>query len=362
MQCKKYIPVLITLLLLVTSCIKQVKVQTRNAPPILVVEGGITTDTVPYTVKLSYSGTLRAANDIPVEQLEENARVTIADDEGNATALAYRDSGIYQTTDPDYIGRVGRSYHVIIELKDGRKFISAPEKVNPAVSFNNLSVHFVQDFNLDYPAYMTMTIDTKDPAEQENYYKWDLYSWTPRKTKGVPCGFGCILYEYCFQKIVDPGVRILADAVINGNEINNNQVGKSYIYWYGKHYIDVGQSSISREYYQFLERYQEQLTRTGSILDPLPASIKGNVFNAVDSGDFALGYFSASAVTHKRAILVPFNITQYLLDISAVNFIPDRSVACFEYFANSLVYDAPPAEQNPAPPGWENAERIEVHW
>jgi len=362
MRCNKYIPVLIALLVLVASCIKQVKVQMRNAAPILVVEGGITTDSVPYKVRLSYSGSLRAADDIPVEQLEENARVTIMDDEGNATVLSHIDSGIYQTTNPAYVGRVGRSYHTIIELKDGRKFISAPEKINPPVAFNNLSVHFVQDFNLDHPAYMTMTIDTKDPADKENYYKWDLYSWTPRKTNGVPCGFGCLLYEYCFQKIVDPDVRILSDASINGNEIRNNKIGKSYIYWYGKHYVDIAQSSITREYYQFLERYQEQLTRTGSILDPLPASIKGNVYNASDSTDFALGYFSASSVTHKRVILVPFNITQYLLDISAVHFIPDKSVACFEYFSNSLAYDAPPAEQNPAPPGWENAERVEVHW
>lgn len=362
MQPKNTIPTLIFLLFFFTACIKQVQVQTRNAPPVLVVEGAITTDSLPYTVKLSYSGKLRAANDIPVESIEKDALVTITDDQGHATSLTYRDSGIYQTTDPGYIGQVGRSYHVTIELSDGKKYVSAPEKISPAVPFENTMVRFVEDFNLDFPAYLTVSIDTKDPVEQENYYKWDFYSWTPMKTKGVPCGFGCVLYEYCFQKIFDPDLRILSDAAINGNTISNQRIGKSYIYWYGKHYIDIGQLSITKAYYQFLEKYNEQVTRTGSVLDPLPASIKGNVYNSADENDFALGYFSASSATHKRAVIVPFNITEYLLNISAVHFIPDKSVACFEYYHNSLFYSPPPADQNPPPPGWENAERIEVHW
>jgi hypothetical protein len=86
------------------------------------------------------------------------------------------------------------------------------------------------------------------------------------------------------------------------------------------------------------------------------------MYNASDPSDFALGYFSASAAVHKRAILIPFNVTQYLLDISAVQFIPDGSQVCFDYFPNALSYASPPADQYPPPPGWENAERIEVHW
>lgn len=345
------------------SCIKQVDVPLRNEDPILVVEGNITTDTVPYTVKLTYSGPLTLATEIPENYLEENAVVNISDDQGNTTSLAYTGSqGIYQTTDPAYIGQAGRSYHVTIVLPGGKKFISKPEKIPPPVSISNVSVEFKSDFDFTHPSYLAVYADIDDPIGEENYYKWNFYSYIMRQTHGIPCGFGCIMYEYCFQRITDNKTRIYSDQAINGNKISHQLMGYSYIYAFGKHYVDVSQLSLTREAYQFWQRYNEQQTRTGSILDPLPASIKGNVYNESNADEFALGYFSASSLTRNRIVLVPFGITRYLLDISAVSFIPDKSIACFDYYPNTLSYPPPPADQYPPPPGWENAERKEINF
>jgi hypothetical protein len=66
------------------------------------------------------------------------------------------------------------------------------------------------------------------------------------------------------------------------------------------HLVEVSQYSLTREAYRFWERYEEQRIRTGSILDPLPEPIEGNVYNVNDQNDIALGYFSASSVTTKR--------------------------------------------------------------
>lgn len=342
------------------GCIKKIDVKTRNEKPILVVEGSVTTDTVPYQVKLSYSGPFTKGNEIPEEFLEKNAEVTITDDLGKATALEYKDQGIYETVDPNYIGKPGRSYSMMAVLKDGRKYVSAPEKINSPVPIDNINIVF--NSYTPTPTTLGVHVDINDPAEEENYYKWSFYSWVPRKTNGIPCGFGCIKYEYCFQKFEDQEFRILSDAAINGNKIKNLLIGNSPIYWYGRHYIDIRQYSISRENYQFSQQFHEQQTRTGSILDPLPASIKGNIYNAADTNDFALGYFSASSVTHIRAVLVPYNITPFLLAVSAVIFIPDGYRNCITIFPNTLFYPSAPATQNPPPQGWENAEVIEVRW
>ena len=350
------------MILFFASCIKQVDVATRNVKPILVVEGSITTDTVPYTVKLTYSGKLSSATDIPDESLEKDAVVTITDDLGNATLLTYMGAGNYQTTDTNYIGQVGRSYHVNVKLTDGKTFVSIPEKIGSPVPVANINVSFASHFSIYYPSRLNISIDVQDPPDQENYYKWDFYSWILRQTNGVPCGFGCLMYEYCYQKHIDKEVRLLSDNSINGNKILNQEVGYSYIYTFGDHFIDISQTSLTREAYQFWQRYNEQLTRTGSILDPLPASIRGNVYNETDPDDFALGYFFASSITHRRAVLVPYSITQYWLGQSAAQFIPPGSVACFDFFPDALFYPPPPAKQYPAPAGWENAEKIKVYW
>ncbi|MEP7107799.1 MAG: DUF4249 domain-containing protein [Ferruginibacter sp.] len=344
------------------ACIKQVDVVTRREKPILVVEGSITTDTVPYTVKLTYSGPITSSEDIPDQYLEKNATVTITDDLGNEVALAYTNQGVYETTDPAYIGKVGRSYSVTVTLNNGKKYISTPEKLKPPVPVSSVNVTFVNKFDFNFPTYMNVSVDTKDPAQEENYYRWTFYNWTGRQSKGVGCGFGCIMYEFCYQKFVDNNVRILSDVSINGNEIKNQIVGRCYIYTYLNPFIDIGQISMTRESFQFWKRYQDQLTRTDGILDPLPAAIKGNVYNASDIADFALGYFSAYPVTHKKVVLIPYSITPYLLELSATQFIPPKSQACFDFFPNSLFYPSPPARQYPPPPGWENAEEIKVYW
>jgi len=86
------------------------------------------------------------------------------------------------------------------------------------------------------------------------------------------------------------------------------------------------------------------------------------VYNSSDPADIALGYFSASSVTHKRAVLIPYSITQFFLNISAVSFIPEESVICFEKFPDTQPYPRPPADPYPPPPGWEQADRVKVYW
>jgi hypothetical protein len=362
MQLKQTIILLVFVIFWGPGCIKKIDVETRYEKPILVVEGAISTDTVAYTVALTYTRPVTPGNKIPDEYLEKNATVSIVDDQANATILSYTGDGIYTTTDRNYIGKVGRSYSVNIVLKNGKKYTSVPEKIPPAVPVDKASIEFDPRFNFDIPTTFKVYIDVSDPADQENYYKWVFASYLPRKTNGVPCGGFCVFGEYCYQRITNTDLQVYADAAINGNKIKNRLVGISPIYWYGDHYIDIMQYSISRDDYQFAVKLNEQQTRTGSILDPLPATIKGNVRNAADENDAALGYFSASSVTHKLVTLVPYNITQYQLDMSAQIFVPDGPHICFEYFPDALPYLRPPARQNPPPPGWSNAEIIEVHW
>ena len=170
------------------------------------------------------------------------------------------------------------------------------------------------------------------------------------------------MYQYCYQQFIDREVRILSDADINGNEIKEQKVGYCYIYTYLNPFIDIAQYSLTKQAYQFWEAYQAQQTRTGSTLDPLPAAIRGNVYNTANPDDYALGYFSAASVRHRKVELIPYSITDYLLMLSAKEFIPMKSVACFDYFENTLKYAPPPAPQYPPPPGWENAEQIKVYW
>ena len=344
------------------SCIKEVQVDLRNVKPILVVEGSVSTDSVPYEVRVTYSGMIELVSEIPEENLVKDALVQIKDDVGNSTTLSYTNNGYYITTDSSFVGVTGRTYHVEVTLKDGKKYISLPEKMQNPVPIDSVNVKFINDFNLEHPTYLRAYVNTSDPGNEENFYKWEFVNYTRRQTPGVGCGFGCIMFEYCFQYYKGAELNILSDASINGKDILGQGVGNSFIFAYGNHYFDISQVSLTREAYQFWNMYLQQNSRTGDILDPLPATIRGNIVNAADANEYALGYFSARAITHKKMEIVPFNITEYLLTISAVSFRPTQFIACFDYYPNTLSYPPPPADQVPPPPGFENAETLYVYW
>ncbi len=358
---RRYISFLLLIALSGTSCIKEVKVPLRFVPGRLVVEGIISTDPGPHSIRLSMSGDIGSGLQVPEENLVKDAQVLIRDDQGKVINLTHTGSGIYQT-DSSVLGEVGRTYTADITLTDGKKYVSKPEKIAPIVPIDSFQIRFLPDFSPTYPSYLRTYIYTSDPPDQENYYKWEFYSYTRRRTLGVGCGFGCVMLEYCLQRISDNELQILADGPINGNDIVNQGIGNSYIFSYGSHFFDIAQASITREAYQYLQLYKEQSSRTGSVLDPLPASIRGNIVSADNPEEFALGFFSARSIIHKKVIVIPHGITQYLLDISADAFFLKKSIPCYDAYPNTLYYDPPPADQVPPPPAWNNADTVRVYW
>ncbi|WP_336517314.1 DUF4249 domain-containing protein [Pollutibacter soli] len=345
-----------------TSCIKDVEVPLRFEGERLVVEGQISNEPGPYNIRLTLSGAVAAGTAVPEEKQVTDAQVSVRDDQGKIIPFVHTGSGFYQSDDPSFIGEVGRSYSADIRLADGRNFISLPEKILTPVQMDSFQIRFVPDYNRFHPAYFRTYIYTTDPADQENYYKWEAYGYTRRKTLGVGCGFYCIMFDKCLQYRTDNEMSIMSDADINGGRIIDKGISNSYIFDYGTHFIDFSQLSISKSYFQFLQQYVDQVARTGSIFDPLPASIKGNIVNAANQNEYALGYFSARSAVHKKVIITPYYITEYLLDVSANAFFERVSQPCFDVYPDAVRYDPPPAPQVPPPPGWENADSVRVNF
>ena len=344
---------LVACMLLFVSCIKEIKVPVRSVAPKLVVEGSITTDSVPYRVKLSFSGPYVSGISIPDSLIVEDATVIVSENTGRETLLTHVGNGVYETNDVAFVGISGRSYQVHITLSDGREYLSQPEVLPSPVPVERVSkVEFDFHYDFNKPTDFKIFVDVNDPAGEENFYKWTAISWVPRLATGVPCGNYCIKWQYCHQLTERNYLHFISDASVNGNIVREQLVYRSPIYYFGRHYVDISQLTITREAYQFWKRFNDQENKSGSILDPLPAPIEGNIYNANNPDDLALGFFSASAVSHKKVILIPYNVTQFLLDVTAKHFIGEGG--CHLIYPNAIEF--------PPPGGWENAETIEVHW
>ncbi len=83
-----------------------------------------------------------------------------------------------------------------------------------------------------------------------------------------------------------------------------------------KYYFEVKQYSLTPKSYNFWRLVTSQVTGTGSIQDPPPAVIPGNIFNVDDSNEVVVGYFGASAVSKKAIFFypkdIPFSVPQFV--------------------------------------------------
>ena len=344
-------------------CVRRISPPIREGTQLLVVEGLITTDSISYGVKLSYTGNfLNASTRIDSNQnFINDARVVIKDDQGDSVLCGLISPGTYQTNDSSFVGIAGRSYTLEIYLSNGKTYISTPEKINPVAPMDSITVAYDSTVITDIrPMQFIVSANTRDPAGIPNYYRWTASGYIPRKSWGFypvfgfpPCNdaFSCTYLAECEQLLADNQINILSDQYSDGREIIQ-PVFYSPIYWFGKHFIEVKQYSINKDLYMFWQQYLQQTNRTGSILDPLPASLIGNIHNAADSSDFALGYFEASAVFSKKIIIVPFFLQEYYLESIEGEYTPKGD--CNLVFPNSLADDA-------SPQGWDNAEEIDIH-
>lgn len=286
------------------SCIEKVELPYRNLEPVLVVDGGVTNGKPPYTLKLSYTGNFVAGNLITSNLAVNGARVYLYDNLGDSTRFVQNvfQPALYQT-DLSFQCKTGRSYWLKIQTPDGKIYQSTPQLMREVAPIEEIYADLTTNFIRVY-------VDSQDPANSVDFYRWSGVSITLKNTQsgtpGSTCNYSCWAYNS------SSSANILEDTYINGKKIINRLAFYSPITKdvpLALHYIEVRQEAISKEAYSYWLQYQEQRTRTGSIFDPLPSTIVGNMVNVNDSKESALGFFNVASISTKRLLADPAKLT-----------------------------------------------------
>lgn len=282
----------------------------------MVVDGEITNEPGPYTVRISRSFAIGNFNNL----LVEGAEVTITDQNGNQVLLTEQSPGKYQTKPSDLIGREGSTYILHIQLPDGTEYESLPETLHPTPPIDSIhyelkeGVEFLGDFTENTFTYFQMYVNLTDPPGRENFYRWestrvmefesDLPTYPPEidpPPDPPECCYLCYLYNYDQSNIA-----IASDRFADGQEMKNipvTRIGNGYENIFS---FRLRQYSLTARAYDFFSRIKSQQENTGSIFDTPPGSIRGNIVNVDDSREQVLGYFSASAVARKTIVVPRF--------------------------------------------------------
>ncbi|AUD04170.1 DUF4249 domain-containing protein [Spirosoma pollinicola] len=308
-----YQGIALSFLLGLLSCVEEINLPIRQIEPRLVVEGLITTDPPPYAVKLTFTGQFSSLSQLPEGLTVNGAVVTVSDDQGRTVRLkpdpltpAY-----YYLRDSTFRGQPGRSYILRVKLEDGRTFVSKPERIPDVPPIDRLDAAYQRaPAGPPSPDTYTVLLDTQDPPTPGNYYRWSAYAYVPCWAGGVPTTFAGVTLNTTFGAVYGPLTDVGSDALVNGNRISRRPVLTLPVYTLGRRYVEVQQYSLTQAAYQYWTLFEQQRTRTGSLFDPQPASIEGNVRLQSDTTKLALGYFGASAVSRRR-LIIPSDTINY---------------------------------------------------
>lgn len=306
----KWSSLLLFFILIVVSCIDPINLKIEGGDGVLVVDGLITNQPGPYVVKLSRSISYNSSEVLRVYSVPEpGAQVKISDNHGNVEVLEETAPGSYRTKTIQ--GIVGNSYTLSIVTSTGSKYTSLEETLLPVPQVKELVYDYViyerliTNANGDARPFRTESFEiyavTSDPLESGNNYRWqvdgifEFFSLTDFPDR-----------KQCWAPLtrLESKIEIASDQSFNGNEFKQFVA----IVQYDRptdFLVKVRQQSLTSRAYAFWESQRDQQINTGSIFDPPPTSISGNIVSE-NSEEMVLGYFGASAIAKKDLLIDRF--------------------------------------------------------
>lgn len=297
---------------LVLSCVTEFQPDRVSITPSLIVEGMITNQAGPYTVKLTRTSDYSYA---ALNLLETGATVTIADNQGNQEVLKEQTGGgVYKTSATGIQGVVGRAYTLTIKTKSGEQYVSDAEVLKAAPPIDRIYYEYEYDAGATDNGKANgwnIYIDTKDPETTGDYYRWvwTHYEFTDycatnyvknaNYLMGLPCCSNCWNISKCYSNCIN----IMSDVAINGNNISRQFMERVPYDASTKYYVEIAQQSISPGVYAFFKTAQQQVLNTGGLFDSAPASIGGNIHPTGTTTLAAYGYFGAIGLSEGYIIV-----------------------------------------------------------
>lgn len=325
---------LLAFLFFLYGCIDPVNIAlSPNSLP-LIIEGGVTDDPGPYTVKITQAypiGPYYTTKNV------EGAEVMIKDDLGMVDTLYENTAGVYKTKSLQ--GSIGRTYRLMGTTIEGKEFQSSPETMMPAGSVDSIYFNFVVKETVEaIPVRgFDVYINSSSGAGSANRIRWKFTGTYQIETNPglLASAPGVIDPENpippslpaCYS--VEPQnctccicwISEFENAPILSNESfaaagHNNHVFVAFVFvnavtFQDKYHIEVEQRELSKPVFDFYKGVRDQIENGASLFQPPFFGLQGNI-QPVDSKDQIIGIFSASAVARKSIFIFKSSVPFYI--------------------------------------------------
>ncbi len=269
------LPALLSVFLI--SCEDPIDVELEEGPVQLVVDGEVTT-IIPVRVRLS---TTAAYFNTAATPVVSNASVRLLED-GNTVDVLIENDTVPGQYIGSYVGEVGKTYQIEIDIPDGEAFEastwkSRPETLRPIFELDSIYTTLFQQPPLPFGNYLNFRVQSDFVFPQNTAYRI-------RRKLNDSLFFQDFLFANTLEDLLSFQFRPVINSLLDSGDV-----------------VDLQFSSLSLRYREFLQVLAEQIN-PGGLFAPPPAPIRGNVQEQGGDERVALGYFNASALLRVRYI------------------------------------------------------------
>jgi len=310
----------VCLAVMMWACIEPFEPEVKAYEETLVVDGLLTDSDQPAVVSLSRS----FAFDEESAQAVFGASVQIEEEGGTTIELMERDSGQYISDPGLFRGQAGKRYRLLLRLRDQSRYESDWELLKPGPPVGEISwieEERIPDDPNGFPIKgLKFMVTSEDKEGNTQFYRWtweETYEYVNPKPPFIEvefpgddpdsAQFRAIPQEEfagfrCYRSLASSRILISDTEGLSRDRVDDfpiHFVDLSTPRLYTRYSLLVRQFALSRDYFRFLEKIEQINQSNGSLFDPIPDEVLGNV-RSVDGNQPVLGYFGVAGQTSKR--------------------------------------------------------------
>lgn len=256
------------------------------------------------TIQLSRSQNL---TDPKAPTAETGATVTIESARNAVSALREASAGVYSLSGVTPLS--GETYRLHVRTAKGVNYYSEYVPVVTTPPIDSISWRAENDG-------VQINVNTHDLQNQTHYYRWEYdETWaytaayyssyeyiasTKKIVNRTDDIFHCWGSSSSTNIMTNSTVRLSRDVV---SQFPLTTIAGSSIKFQSKYSILVRQYALSQAGYEYYDQLAKITQNVGSIFDPQPSQITGNIHSATNSTELVLGFFRVGSVTTKRIFI-----------------------------------------------------------
>jgi hypothetical protein len=306
MKKRQAILIYLVVLLVAVACKKPFETAVINVDHnYLVVDGLI--NVTPNSVTTIILSRTKKLTDTVYTHPELNAQVSIEAETGAVVPLFSNGKGSYSST-AITLNPNGR-YRLRITTSDNKTYRSDFVQAKLAPPIDSLS--WKQEVDVKVYAH------THDPQNKTTYYRWQYTeTWQYHATYEGSISLdanGRIFYVdsntqtyKCWMSAKSTNIYVGSSAALANDVISYAPValvnrGSDKIFV--RYSINVEQSALTADAYQYWELLRKNTEQTGTIFDVQPSQLPGNIHNINNAAEPVIGFVSASSITEARIFI-----------------------------------------------------------